>query len=619
MPAQTLAPDALLLQTNLTGAVTDVDEDPDTGDASWLVAPTLQAAAAQAFYFNDTLQGTGYSMLTAAPTTANFHGSTTGSGWVPGNQAVRWGWLDYNTQVATNALATTEPSPTIITAANAGNFFRTPNPMTGDFAAGNWSVQLGIRGSAAADFNIRWHVWRSSDPTGTVTNATRVNTATIVSTTQTTTLTATLVNLAATWAAPAFSLANEYLFFTPYINVTVAGSANQTVYLVKASTSRVLTTNFTAVEPSTRARVSFPTPTYSLTAGVGLQEFRCRVRKKGAGATSPTAQLALYENGALVANLGSAQSITNTTGQVISATFDGSGRDMTQIEADVLGTGVVAGSVEVGALEWNADTTVQQVDAGFLGDGSSLFGATIEKLATDTDVRVSFPTPPETLITGAGLQEFRALVRKTSGTGTPTVRLELYNAGSFVSTVLANTDVTSTSGQVVSAPWDASLLPNPTGSETELRVYGTGVTGGATVEVGAVEWNAIGYTPQVIAGFLGDGATLFGATLAGDTTTLSAGFLGDGAELLGAQVQGPVLAAGVLGPLVPGKYPAGRYPPSGVASSHVLYGATFSSGASGGYERVKPNQILAISGLSGAVTDIDEDPDAPDSSWLQVS
>lgn len=33
---QRLAPDAILTQTNLTGAVADIDEDPDSPDASWL-------------------------------------------------------------------------------------------------------------------------------------------------------------------------------------------------------------------------------------------------------------------------------------------------------------------------------------------------------------------------------------------------------------------------------------------------------------------------------------------------------------------------------------------------------------------------------------------------------
>lgn len=34
-----LAPDAIISQTNLTGTVGDIDEDPDSGDASWLLAP----------------------------------------------------------------------------------------------------------------------------------------------------------------------------------------------------------------------------------------------------------------------------------------------------------------------------------------------------------------------------------------------------------------------------------------------------------------------------------------------------------------------------------------------------------------------------------------------------
>lgn len=34
--AETLNPDAALTQTNLTGAVTDIDEDPDSPDASWM-------------------------------------------------------------------------------------------------------------------------------------------------------------------------------------------------------------------------------------------------------------------------------------------------------------------------------------------------------------------------------------------------------------------------------------------------------------------------------------------------------------------------------------------------------------------------------------------------------
>lgn len=618
MPAQTLAPDVLLLQSNLTGTVADVDEDPDSPDASFLLAPALQSAAAKTLYFMDTLQQAGYGMQEGgtAPAPANFHGSTTGSGWQGGNVSQpRFEWIDYFTQVSRTALDATEPAATILTGANAGNYFRPTNAYTGSFAAANWTLNVDFRGTFAGRFTLRWHVWASTDPTG-ATNRRQLNASVIIGTTTTAALTTTSTNVPATWAAPAQTLTNEYLFFTPYVHITQAGTGtSQNMYLVKSSASRVLTPAFTAIEPDTRARVSFLTPTYGLQAGAGLQEFRALVRKKGTG-TSPTATLALYENGSPVSTLVNAQSITNTTGTVLSGTFDGSGRNMALIEADVLGAGAVGGSLEVGAFEWNANTLIQQVDAGFLGDSTELYGVTIEKPAINTELRVSFPTPPDELIVGAGLQEFRVGVRKTAGTGTPTVRLELWNNGSAVSTVLADTDVTSASGAVYAATWNASLLPDLTGTNVELRVYGTGVAGGATVEPGGVEWNAVGYTAQVIAGVLDDATSLFGARLYGDTVAIANGYLGDAAQLFGAQIQGPVLQAGFLGALTAGPYPAGYWQPQSVASEHELYGATLSSGASGGYETVKPNQLLALSGLHGTLADIDDDPDDPDGSFL---
>lgn len=35
--AERLAPDAILTQTNLTGAVADIQDDPDSADANWLI------------------------------------------------------------------------------------------------------------------------------------------------------------------------------------------------------------------------------------------------------------------------------------------------------------------------------------------------------------------------------------------------------------------------------------------------------------------------------------------------------------------------------------------------------------------------------------------------------
>lgn len=107
--------------------------------------------------------------------------------------------------------------------------------------------------------------------------------------------------------------------------------------------------------------------------------------------------------------------------------------------------------------------------------------------------RCSFPSPATNLRSGAGLQEFRAWVRKVGGSGTPTATLELWENGALVATVLAATNVTSAVGQLLTATWNASLLSGLAGTNVECRITGTvGGTGGnrATIEVGAVEWNA---------------------------------------------------------------------------------------------------------------------------------
>jgi hypothetical protein len=121
-------------------------------------------------------------------------------------------------------------------------------------------------------------------------------------------------------------------------------------------------------------------------------------------------------------------------------------------------------------------------------DGSWL---TASNNNADSVARVSFPSPTGSPTVGTDLQEFRALVRKAGGSGTPEARIELYEDGSLVR---AGDDQGITGDTVLALTWNASELATANGALVECRVYGTKSGGApaarATIEVGAVEWNA---------------------------------------------------------------------------------------------------------------------------------
>jgi len=118
----------------------------------------------------------------------------------------------------------------------------------------------------------------------------------------------------------------------------------------------------------------------------------------------------------------------------------------------------------------------------------------------DSVCRASFPTPTGNPTVGANLQEFRVLVRKFGGTGTPTAYVALYENGYLIR---AGSEVDVTGALVISLTWNASEIGTANGSLVECRLYGTKAGGApsvrATVEVGAVEWNVVytaGPTPD---------------------------------------------------------------------------------------------------------------------------
>lgn len=137
----------------------------------------------------------------------------------------------------------------------------------------------------------------------------------------------------------------------------------------------------------------------------------------------------------------------------------------------------------------------------------------------NTNVRVSFPTPSGSLDTTTDIQTVRVLVRKTNHSQAPFATLFLYENGSQVKTLQAQTGITSTTGEIMSGTFSASEITNP----ANVEVYIDGVVGGgspgnrASLEVGAIEWNA-----EVVAGGGSTNANAENAALtvsANNTTT----------------------------------------------------------------------------------------------------
>jgi hypothetical protein len=112
---------------------------------------------------------------------------------------------------------------------------------------------------------------------------------------------------------------------------------------------------------------------------------------------------------------------------------------------------------------------------------------------SNTSLRVSFPTPNQSLDAGS-VQNIHVLVRKSVGqSGTPTASIELWESGSLISTIVGSTNITGS--MVLSGSFDKSVLADTTGAGVEIRVNGVSVGGNpntrATVEVGAIEWNVV--------------------------------------------------------------------------------------------------------------------------------
>ena len=117
---------------------------------------------------------------------------------------------------------------------------------------------------------------------------------------------------------------------------------------------------------STEAYVSFPTPTGNPDATASAQNIRALVRRVG-GTTAPVARIEVWENG-VQRFIGSDSLVSTTVGFVLALPWtyggvfvnaDGSGVEVKVIATASGGKPAARGTVEVGAIEWNATLAAQ--------------------------------------------------------------------------------------------------------------------------------------------------------------------------------------------------------------------------------------------------------------------
>jgi hypothetical protein len=111
-------------------------------------------------------------------------------------------------------------------------------------------------------------------------------------------------------------------------------------------------------------------------------------------------------------------------------------------------------------------------------------------------LRVSFPTPSVALVPGAGLQEFRLLLRKNNSGGNAVGLTITLRENNTVRATLGTISGLSDTPTVFSYTFDSSSLAASSGEDVEVYVDQTsGGSGGSPagrrwMEVGAIEWNA---------------------------------------------------------------------------------------------------------------------------------
>lgn len=205
--------------------------------------------ATKTLYIRNSLIGGGNNFVTLEDGGAAGTVGTSGTGWTVGTTALgNYSLMNGGVERAAATFSGTAQPTTAVPNSAAGTAFRTQNPLTGVFAAGNWTFFFGVIAVTAGgdqDGRVNFRVFRGSDPTGA--GATEITSAARQGALVTNLTTGAAQGSNDTWAAPEITLVNEYLFVTAAWEITGAGSGStQDVLLRYNGANNIDTTDFVA-------------------------------------------------------------------------------------------------------------------------------------------------------------------------------------------------------------------------------------------------------------------------------------------------------------------------------------------------------------------------------------
>lgn len=350
-----------------------------------------------------------------------------------------------------------------------------------------------------------------------------------------------------------------------------------------------MTVSYTPAGTTTNTEVRAPMgdPVDALATGAATGTIRALVRKLGSG-SNPTAVVTVRNAaGTSLATAVASTAVSSTSGVVLSGTFDQSViSDKTDVVVWVTATGAAGGLVEVGAINW-----VAQTSAGPSPQTINLALQTVTASLRTTTVT------PGAVSTSLALQTVAAAALTPTVVATVTIPLALQS-------IVASLRTATITPGAVSVPLALQALLAALRTATE-SAGGSPQTTNLALQAIAASLRNVTEMP----GGVSTPLALQALAASLRNTTITPGGVSQALAL-------QAIAASALTPtVVPGVVSTPLVVQALVAS---LLAITVDAG--GGWTgSTAPDAIIALHNLSGTLADIDDDPDSPDANWLVVS